>query len=40
MTTLPLILAILLFLVGLAGTILPVLPGAIVIFAGMLDGFG
>lgn len=36
MSTLGLILAVILFLAGLAGTILPVLPGAPLIFAGMV----
>ncbi len=36
MATLALVLAIILFIAGLAGTILPFLPGAILIYAGML----
>ncbi|HZK25090.1 MAG TPA: DUF456 family protein [Oscillospiraceae bacterium] len=36
MDYLPLILASLLFIVGVLGTVLPVLPGAILIFGGML----
>lgn len=36
MPTLALILAIVLFLLGLAGIVLPVLPGVILIYAGML----
>ncbi len=36
METTALILAILLFIVGLLGTILPILPGAILIYGGML----
>jgi uncharacterized protein len=34
--TLALIVAIILFIVGLVGTLLPILPGAILIFGGML----
>lgn len=36
MRYLPLVLASLLFLVGILGTVLPVLPGAILIYGGML----
>ena len=36
MATGALIIAIVLFILGLAGTVLPVLPGAILIYAGML----
>lgn len=36
MSTLALILAVVLFLLGLAGIVLPVLPGVILIYAGML----
>ena len=36
MNTLALVLAIILFVAGLLGTVLPVLPGPILVFAGML----
>ncbi|AFM00402.1 hypothetical protein Desde_2016 [Desulfitobacterium dehalogenans ATCC 51507] len=36
MTTVALIIAILLFILGLLGTVLPILPGAILIYGGML----
>lgn len=36
MGTLALVLAIILFIAGLVGTILPLLPGAVLIYAGML----
>jgi uncharacterized protein YqgC (DUF456 family) len=36
MNTTPLILAIIFFIAGLIGTVLPILPGAILIYAGML----
>jgi uncharacterized protein YqgC (DUF456 family) len=36
MEIIALVLAVLLFLAGLVGTVLPVLPGAILVYAGML----
>jgi len=36
LATTALVLAIILFIAGLAGTILPILPGAVLIYAGML----
>ena len=36
MVMLPLVISIIFFILGLLGTVLPVLPGAILIYAGML----
>jgi len=36
MKVLPLVVCIVLFILGLLGTVLPVLPGAILIYGGML----
>lgn len=36
MTTVALIIAVLLFIIGLLGTVLPILPGAVLIYGGML----